>query len=471
MSRHALQLATKRVRAEFPGRTTVRGMGDPPDPLVPQSAVRNALNEPIGAPPLSEMALRSREAVSEARAVVVVSDHTRPVPYRGEDGLLVPLLETLGGAGYSQEAITVLVGAGSHRNMDPAEIEEMLGLEAHGFGDVRVENHEYANPDHLADLGRTERGTPVQVNRRYLEADLKIVTGLVESHFMAGASGGRKGICPGIVGRDTLTAFHGAEMLSSPHARDLALDRNPLHAEAREVARMAGCDFLLNVTLDGAKNLTGVFAGDLEEAHRAAVAQIEGFVTVPLEHPFDVVVVPGSYVSVNHYQSAKAAVQGARAVRPGGYVIVAAEHTDPDPIGGEGYKEALALLERHGPEGFLEAISEEGHAFIQEQWQVQMWCKVLRRVEDPAHLIHCALEIPSEAYESLPGRSGPALIEGADSSAVGGDERMRRMVERALETVIEEIGRSDASILLLEDGPYGIPRVREREADQIPEEA
>lgn len=471
MSRHALQLATRRVRAEFPDRTTVRGMGDPPDPLAPQPAIRNALDEPIGTPPLGEVAVRSRRETSEPRAVVVVSDHTRPVPYRGEDGLIVPLLETLGRAGYPEEAITVLIGAGSHRNMDPEEIEEMLGLEAHGFGGVRVENHEYANPDHLTDLGRTERGTPVQVNRRYLEADLKIVTGLVESHFMAGASGGRKGICPGIVGKDTLTAFHGADMLSSPHARDLSLDRNPLHEEAREVARMAGCDFLLNVTLDGAKNLTGVFAGDLEKAHRAAVDQIESFVTVPLDHRYDVVVVPGSYVSVNHYQAAKAAVQGARAARRGGYVIVAAEHTDPDPIGGEGYKEALRLLEGHGPDGFIEAISSEGHDFVQEQWQVQMWCKVLRRVEDPAHLIHCALEIPAEAYDSLPGRSGRALAGGSGKQAEDEDAIMATMVERAVESALKEIGRTDPSILLLVDGPYGIPRVREPEAHQMPEEA
>lgn len=462
MSTHRLQLATRRVPVDLPDGVEVRGMGRPPEPLDGGAAVRSALADPIGRPALRVLADRIRREESDPAAVIVVSDHTRPVPYRGEDGLLVPLVETLREAGFPDERVTILIGAGSHRNMEPAEIERMLGLRAHDLDGLRVVNHEYENTDRLRYLGRTDRDTPVFVNRTYLDADLKIVTGLVESHFMAGASGGRKGICPGIVGRETLTSFHGADLLSSPHARDLSLERNPLHDEALEVAQRAGCDFLVNVTLDGEKRLTGVFAGDMEEAHRRAVRQIEEFVAVDLDRRYDVVLVPGSYVSVNHYQAAKAAVEGARAVRSGGSVIVTAEHTDPDPVGGEGYKQALRMLAEHGRAGFLDRIADADHEFVQEQWQVQMWCKVLDRIESGDNLVHCALEIPPETFELLPGRSGLELLSPEERRRTDRPRAWAEMTRRAVLRAMEESPSSNPDVLLLRDGPYGIPRLPDR---------
>lgn len=452
-----LQYGNQKVPVDLPDSTAVRGMRASPEPISGQDAIPAALRNPIGTPPLEEIARTRLSESPGAEAVIVVSDNTRPVPYRGEDGLMIPIVETLRRAGFADAQITVIVGAGSHRNMTADEIEEMLGLEAFGMGGVEVLNHEYANSDHLKYLGETDHGTPVYVNNRYVEADLKIVTGLVESHFMAGASGGRKGICPGIVGEETLTSFHGAGLLSSEHAEDLKLDDNPLHHESREAASMAGWDFLANVTINTDKRLTGVFAGDLDRAHEAAVEKIREYVVVEIDRDYDVVVVPGSFVGVNHYQAAKAAVEGARAVRKGGIVIVIANNTDPDPVGGAGYKDALRLLDEHGVEGFMDLITRSDWNLIQEQWQVQMWCKVLRKIEREDHLIYGSLQIPEEEYEILPGQAAFRFLTEKERSNLDEVEAVRRMTTRSVARALEMSPDPDPSVLFLEDGPYGIP--------------
>lgn len=436
----------------------VRGMKPAPPPL-DAAAIGQALDAPIGTDSLTLLAGRALKRSPKARAVIVVSDNTRPVPYRGKDGLMLPMLRRLLEAGFPQHRIQVLIGAGSHRNMQADEIEAMLGLRAAGLEAVVVVNHEYDNPEHLTYLGETQAGSAVWINRSYLEAELKIVTGLVESHFMAGASGGRKGICPGIVGKETLNIFHGGKFLSSQQAADLILEGNPLHEEASEVASMAGCDFLVNATIDAEKRLTGVFAGDLFAAHQAAVAHIRDYVSVDLPHRYDIVVIPAGFVGVNHYQAAKAAIEAARAVTPGGYILIVAKHTDPDPVGGAGYKQALNLLAAEGPQGFMERILRSDWQMIQEQWQVQMWCKVLEAIQHESHLIYCALELEPEVCEGLPGtymiqHLGREELENQPPEAL-----MQAMVRQGLDLAVAQSDVPQPRVLLLKDGPYGIPQL------------
>lgn len=442
-----------------PDHLIVRGMRAAPPRIPACRSIREALDHPIDSAALGTIARQKRSQRDHAQAVIVVSDNTRPVPYYGEGGLLMPIIDTLRQAGFADEYITILIGTGSHRNMQPDEQESMLGLKAYGLEGITVINHEYDVEESLESLGRTRRGSHVFINKRYYHADLKIVTGLVESHFMAGASGGRKGICPAIVGRETLGVFHGAELLDSEKAVDLEIDGNPVHEEALEMAGMAGCDFLVNVTLDADGQLTGVFAGDLEAAHREAVRKIRDYVVVDVDRRYDIVLIPAGYVGVNHYQACKAAVVAARAVKRGGSIIIVAKNTDPDPIGGEGYKHALRLLNRHGKTIFLEKIRAFDWLFVQEQWQVQMWCKVFTRLGEADHLYYCAVEIPLDDYRYVPGIPGLSLLSARERRIVHKERMMERMVAYAVDAAVKQSGIEKPSILFLRDGPYGIPVV------------
>lgn len=464
MQRINIEYGKGHLEVELPVRADIAGMSNPPAPLKGETAFREALQNPVGSPSLLSIAREKISGNHAAKAVIVVSDNTRPVPYKGRDGMIIPLIQTLMEGGFPQSQITILIGAGSHRNMEADEIEHMLGLNEAGLSGVTVVNHEYENPEHLAFLGKTRAGSTVMINRLYVDADLKIVTGLVESHFMAGASGGRKGICPGIVGKETLNIFHGAKFLSSSMAADMILDGNPLHDESLEVALMAGCDFLVNTTIDGDKNLTGVFAGDLQAAHKAAVGFIRTYVMVPISEQYDIVIIPAGFVGVNHYQAAKAAIEASRAVKKGGKIILIARETDPDPVGGEGYKEALRLLHDKGRDTFLEMILAPDWKMIQEQWEVQMWCKVFEIIEDESNFIYCSLVIPEDAWEYLPGRAGTKLID--NDSPEEEEVRMKKMILEALDISLSESHSENPSVVFLKDGPYGIPGVLETAQNQ-----
>ena len=444
------------VEFDAPLSITVRGMQAKPKALTMPKAIEDALSNPIKSASLLSIARGKIQQKQDSSAIIVVSDNTRPVPYYGSDGLIFPIIQVLHQAGFLNRQISILIGAGSHRNMTGPEIEAMIGLDAMGLDEVKVLNHEYDQDHQLIDLGFTVAGSRVLINKAYYLADLKVVTGLVESHFMAGASGGRKGICPAIVGKETLTLFHGAKFLSSPKALDLNLLGNPLHEEATVVAAMAGCDFLVNVTLDSNKNVTGIFAGDLNMAHQAAVAKIKEYVTVSLSQKYDIVLIPAGFVGLNHYQAAKAAIEAARAVNREGKIIVVACNKDQDPIGGEGYKKALKLLHQQGYEQFMKNISANDWQIIQEQWQVQMWCKVFEVIKDPGNLYYCSLEIPESDYNYLPGRAAIRMLDEAERMSPP-NQSVKLMIERSLAHAIETSKTATPQILLLKDGPYGVP--------------
>ncbi|MBK8504415.1 MAG: nickel-dependent lactate racemase [Saprospiraceae bacterium] len=456
---HQVEYGTGFIEFECAQSLAVVGMLQPPAPLPMPNAIDWALTNPIGSEALFAIARRKIIQNPECEAVIVVSDNTRPVPYYGKDGLIYSIVQVLKQAGFLDQQICILIGAGTHRNMEDAEIENMIGLRAMSLSHIRVVNHEYEQEENLISLGYTRKGSNAVINKRYYEAGLKIVTGLVESHFMAGASGGRKGICPAIVGKETLTLFHGARFLSSVQAADLILEGNPLHEESCEIATMAGCDFLVNVTLDQDKKVTGVFAGDMIKAHRDAVAKINEYVTVSLDQRYDIVLIPAGFVGINHYQAAKAAIEAARAVTKGGKIIIVAKNTDHDPIGGEGYREALRLLAQKGRKGFMQTISESHWKMIQEQWQVQMWCKVFEVIEKENNLYYCALEIPESEYADLPGLAGIKLLTNEERQ-LPANQAMKLMIEKSIKHAISSSDSDHPTLLLLKDGPYGIPIVR-----------
>ena len=418
-----------------------------PPPAVPLSAadaVRRSLTEPIGSARLSELAISCRTAA------VVVSDNTRPVPYKGSAGILEPILEILKQQHVAE--IKIIVATGTHRPMTGSELKNMLGPAAFGAG-IRVINHVATDPDMLRSIGRTDRTAEVTVNRHYLDADLKIITGLVEPHFMAGFSGGRKAVCPGICGLSVSYGFHSASILDHPRSTTLILDGNPCHNESLRIAEMAGVDFAVNVTLDSQKRLTGIFSGQLQQSHQLAVEHLCHYATVRLQHPYDLVITQTGDVGVNHYQCAKAAYEVARVISPIGSIVMLGDLADLDPVGSRNYKDVLAQLARLGTVPFLEKIVRPDWVFIPEQWQVQMWAQVFVRTGTPRNVFLCAAQL-----EDYPTHLTPDDNVAARSRRPAGCSNLdftRQITQDTIGTIIK--ANPDARILVHPDGPYTIP--------------
>src|SRR5690349_4036641 len=223
----------------------------PAAPLAdPAAALDAALADPIGTRPLATLA-RGR-----SDACILICDITRPVPNKL---ILPPLLRTLEAAGIPRDRIVILVATGLHRPNEGAELVEMVG---EGIAaNYRIENHHGKVAEEHDYLGTTPNGVPVWLDKRYVRADLKITTGLIEPHLMAGYSGGRKVICPGIAGLETVKVWHGPKFLEHAKADCGFLDGNPVHEETTRLDKMAGCDFIVNVCLDGRRRVTWVGAG------------------------------------------------------------------------------------------------------------------------------------------------------------------------------------------------------------------
>jgi len=387
---------------------------------------------------------------------VVISDNTRPVPYRGEGGILWPVLRRLLDSGLPPGRILVLVATGTHAPLPERELARLLDPRVFEAG-IQIRNHDARDPDELVALGRTSMGEEVFLNRRYREADLRILTGLVESHFIAGVSGGRKSICTGLIGERTTYRFHGPQMMAAEGARDLNLDGNPCHQEALEVARMAGADFIVNVTLDKSLRLTGVFAGELEKAHRAAFEHLAGYVRMPFDEPYDAVATHGGYVGINHYQAVKAALAALPAAAPGGRILVVAANTDADPVGSARYRSVLGLLAQIGAEAFRRLIFSPDWTFIPEQWEVQAWARVLERL-GPEGLAYYSPQMTARDCSCLPGVDGNRFLP--EQRRYGGDPAN---VQEVLDGFLREVNADcrrrlgrEPRIAFLADGPYGI---------------
>jgi nickel-dependent lactate racemase len=447
----------KPLGLELPDGADILGMGRAIPLTDPAGAIQKALAEPTGTPSLQQLARRALAARAGATAVVVVSDNTRPVPYRGEQGILWPVLRHLLEAGFAPGSVLVLVASGTHRPLGSEELRRMLDPRVFSAG-VQVECHDATDRPGLARVGTTASGMEVLVSRRYLAADLRVLTGLVESHFIAGVSGGRKSICPGLVGEATTYRFHSAQIMASPAARDLNLEGNPCHREALEAARLVGADFIVNVTLDQRYRLTGVFAGELERAHLRAFEFLRSYVSIPLAGRYDLVITHGGAVAVNHYQAVKAALAALPAVRPCGTILLLAAHTEPNPIGSERYRSLLHLLRLVGHEAFRRLLFSPDWTFIPEQWEVQAWARVLSAV-GPEGLVYYSPQFAPEHYAVVPGADGSGLLPESLRGRLD-PANPSRVVAGVLERARRARGgqTGEPRIAFLADGPYGILR-------------
>jgi len=441
-------------RTSFPLRvpvyTDVLSMGKDVPLSNPKEKIYHALRNPTDCSPLKKLTQQKLRSNPNATAVVVISDDTRPVPYKGESGILFPVVDEMLEAGFQPSQIRLLVATGTHRAATDDELRKILDPRIFSLG-LQILNHDCRDSSDLVSVGRTELGGEIFLNHHYVESDLKILTGLVESHFMAGASGGRKSICPGLLAEDSTYILHSGPVLASPEATNLVLERNPVHEEALRVARMAGCDMIVNVTLDSDYRLTGVFTGEMENAHLAAVKKLCDYVSIPFTEKYDLVLTHAGYVGVNHYQAAKAAVAAAPLIKEKGICLLAAHHTDPCPIGGPNYKKMMRLLGEKGAEKFIDTILSPSWTFIPEQWEAQMWTRLFRTTR-PENLLYCSHEIPREAFTWLPETDARTLVPQVKS--------LQELVEKSLAFAVKKLhsalGR-EPRIAFLADGPYGIP--------------
>jgi nickel-dependent lactate racemase len=338
-----------------------------------QGAVLGALQKPIGSQPLLE------RISPDTKICIAFTDITRATP---NDRIIPWLLEHLGGP---NDNITLLNQLGTHRPNTKEELETMLTPEV--VANYRVLNHEPENPDALVQVGTTADGTPALLNRHIVEADLRIITGFIEPHFFAGFSGGVKGIMPGCAGLETVMSNHGAKNIGDPQATFGITEGNPLWEELRDIALKAGPSFLFNVTLNEQRDITNVFAGDIIEAHKSGCAFVKKSAMQPVGQAFDIVVTTNSGypLDLNLYQGVKGMSAGARVLKEGGTLILAAECREGVP-GGSPLDELLRSAD--SIEEILAKLSTPG--FVRpEQWQAQIQALVQRRAEV---LVRCELD-------------------------------------------------------------------------------
>jgi nickel-dependent lactate racemase len=454
----------KKVSVEF-GRNILE-VSVPPDcvelsmkemPSLPDpgTALERAFLNPIGSPPLEEIIQKKGKPSEKLSVAIAVSDITRPVPYKGEDGILLPILRRLESSGIPKQHIKIIVATGMHRSSTYEEKVEMYGKEV--VEQYMILDHDCENNDLLEGIGKTKRGTDVYVNRDFYFSDLKIATGLVESHFMTGISGGRKSICPGLVDVKTIQKFHGPQYLEDPNATNLVLEGNPCHEEALEVAKTVGVDFIVNVNLDRDLRLTQIFTGDLVEAHMKAYEMIKGYAEIPLDKEFDIVLTHGGYVGRDHYQTAKAGVGALPAVKEGGIIIIAANNRDPiEPIGSTEYKTLIHLLKMQGPDSYLGLLQSPHWQFTKDQWEPEVWGKVIRKVGEEG-LIYCTIEISSGDHCLLPGVCGLDLLKGKRKNPTL--EKAQEMVQNAVLLAISRYrGKGiEPTMAFIREGPYAVP--------------
>ncbi|MEE4313959.1 MAG: nickel-dependent lactate racemase [Desulfofustis sp.] len=414
------------MTVNLPPSIGVREIVKYPMPIVEDGngPILQSFAEPIGCKPLSELA-RGRES-----ACILICDITRPVP---NGRLLPPLIDTLIKAGIDREQILILVATGLHRPNEGEELRELIGSDDI-FSSIRIENHFARDREAHVDLGVTSAGIPIGIDRRFVEADLRLVTGLVEPHFMAGYSGGRKVVAPGVAYQDTILSFHTAHVLEHPRAVNCVMDGNPLHEAQIEIIRRIGEIYAVNVAIDDKRRLGRITFGEIEASHLEAVRFMRRYAEVDVDRKFGTIVTSaGGYpLDRTYYQTVKGMVSPLDILQEGGTIIIASECSE-----GMGSREFVSAQEefcRRGTDGFMEMLAGRSVALIDE-WQTEMLIKPLR---------HGSIQLYTTG-----------LSEG--DLARTGIEPVTALREAIMESVHRQ---GDSEIAVIPEGPYVVPRYR-----------
>ena len=386
-----------------------------------KAAVVAAMRNPQGTPPLKSMVGK------DDTVAIVISDITRPTP----NHKLVPwIMEELDHV--PRENFVIINGLGTHRANTQEELAGMLGWDI--VNTVRIENHDAFDDAKLVRVGRNSYGSEVYFNKTYVEAKFKIVTGFIEPHFFAGFSGGPKGINPGVTGIKTILDFHNAEMIGHPLSTWGVIEGNILQDAATQNCLMAKPDFMLNVTLNGEKQITGVVAGDVIAAHREGCKFVKETAMYAVDEPFDIVVTTNSGYPLdqNLYQTVKGMSAAAQIVKQGGAIISASECSDGVPDHGN-YAKILKMRDTAGE--LLEMICDPEFCLF-DQWQVQ---------------VQAMVQLKADCY--LFSTLDPQIVKNAKFTPIDS-------VEATLQQLCQKIG-PQVRVAVLPLGPLTIPYVRE----------
>ena len=336
----------------------------PPAAKDQSAEVERALDNPIGSAPLEELARGKRSAV------IISSDHTRPVPSR----IMMPLILRRLRKGEPNIDITILVATGCHRETSREEL-----IAKYGEGIVEHENivvHDSSDAANMVKLGILPSGGELIVNRLAVETELLVGEGFIEPHFFAGFSGGRKSVLPGISSRQTVLANHCSEFIQSPFARTGNLENNPIHNDMVFAARAAKLAFIVNVVINGKKEIVRAFAGDMEKAHIEGCKFLRSCCEVRVPESDIVVTSNGGYpLDQNVYQAVKGMTAGEAVCRNGGVIILAAACND----GHGGYSFFQELLQAASADELLEKTAHiPRNQTIPDQWQYQILARILK---------------------------------------------------------------------------------------------
>jgi nickel-dependent lactate racemase len=391
-----------------------------------KAAIDEALAKPINAAPLAKLAQGRKSAC------ILICDITRPVPNKL---FLRPMIETLIAAGIPADKISVVVATGLHRPNEGAELAELVG-DPWVQQTVRVENHFARNDADHVDLGPTSRGTPVKIDRRFVDADLRIVSGLIEPHFMAGWSGGRKVVAPGVAHHETIRTFHSARFMEDPLAVQCNLAKNPLHEEQIEIVAKIGEIYAINTVIDEDRDLIYVNFGEVTTSHLAAVDFVADSTVIKVPRRFKTVVTSsaGYPLDKTYYQTVKGMVTPMDILAPGGTLIIASECSEG--FGSPEFREAQTKLVDIGPERFLAMLKAKTFAEIDE-WQTEMQLKPMR--VGTVQLYTTGL--------------------GAEERRITGVE----LVDSVDQAIADSVRRhGDTAVAFIPEGPYVIPVFADR---------
>ena len=387
----------------------------------PESILKSALANPVCCKSLIEEARNCRSAC------ILICDITRPVP----NGIVLPVLvKELIRAGIKPEAITILVATGLHRPNEGKELRELVGsdwvLDA-----VPVVNHFARNEEDHESLGTLPGNIPVKLDRRFVFADLRIVVGLVEPHFMAGYSGGRKLVAPGVAHEDTIRVLHSARILEHCRAANCILDGNPLHGVLMDIVKLVGRVFAINTVIDEDRQISFINFGSVEESHLDAVSLVRHYAEIPVQRRFRTVLTSaaGYPLDKTYYQTVKGMVGALDILEPGGNLIIVSECSGG--VGSAEFAEAQMNLIRLGPDRFLQELLQKRYAAIDE-WQSEMLVKAMKKAN-----IYLYSEGLTEAQRALTGIHTIA----SPSEAIAESVQLHH----------------DRQVAVIPEGPYVIP--------------
>ena len=382
--------------------------------LSQEELIKNAIENPVGTEKLSVLAQGKRNVV------IIASDHTRPVPSK----LIIPLMLKEIRKGNKDAKITILIATGCHRGTTKEEL-------IYKFGSEIVENesiviHDCDDKENLISIGTLPSGGDCIINKIARDADLLVSEGFIEPHFFAGFSGGRKSVLPGICGRETVLANHCSEFIADPNARTGILENNPIHKDMLWGARAAKLAFIVNVVLNGKKEVIFACAGDCEMAHKKGTDFLSSLCGADKIECDVAITTNGGYpLDQNVYQAVKGMTAAEATVKKGGVIIILAKSNDG--IGGEHFYHQLADEKdiHKTMDTFLKRARQET---VPDQWQTQIMLRVLMH----AHVIYIS-EMNDEAIEKM--HMTPA-----------------HSIEEALEISRKILNKNDLKIVAIPDG-------------------